>query len=58
MELLYRYGGLKGPEIGPLFGVEYSAVSQERKRLLVQIAEDQSLNEMMERLKRLCQQGE
>lgn len=56
MELLYRYGGLKGPEIGPLFGVEYSSVSQERKRLLVQIAEDQSLNEMMERLKRLCQQ--
>ena len=43
MDLLYRYGGLKGPEIGTLFGVEYSAVSQERKRLRERIAENQSL---------------
>lgn len=56
MDLLYRYGGLKGPEIGTLFGVGYSAVSQERKRLRERIADSQSLNKMMERLKRLCQQ--
>jgi hypothetical protein len=41
------YGGLKGPEIGLLFGVEYSAVSQERKRLREQISENQNLREIM-----------
>lgn len=33
MDLLFRHGGLSGPEIGILFDVGYSAVSQERKRL-------------------------
>jgi hypothetical protein len=33
MDVLYRAGGLKGPEIGRLFGVDYGSVSQERKRL-------------------------
>jgi hypothetical protein len=50
MELLYRYGGLKGPEIGPLFGVKYSAVSQERKRLRERIEENQNLRKIMEGL--------
>jgi REP-associated tyrosine transposase len=40
MDLLYRWGGLKGPEIGALFGISYSAVSQERKRLWSRFAED------------------
>jgi putative transposase len=32
MELLYRAGGLKGPEIGEeIFGVDYTSVSQERR---------------------------
>lgn len=30
---LYRHERLKGPEIGAIFGVDYSTVSQERKRL-------------------------
>ena len=50
MDLLYRLGGLKGPAIGALFGVDYSAVSQERKRLREQIGRDQALTELMQRL--------
>jgi putative transposase len=52
MELLYRYGGLKGPEIGALFGLVYSAVSQERKRLRERIAQDNSLLEVLEGLEK------
>lgn len=52
MELLYRCGGLKGPEIGAFFGLGYSAVSQERKRLQERIAQDNNIREIMERLER------
>ena len=52
MELLYRCGGLKGPEIGAIFGVVYSAISQERKRLRERVAHDQSLRELLEGLER------
>lgn len=51
MELLYRYGGLKGPEIGTLVGIAYSAVSQERRRLHERVAQDGKLHEILERLK-------
>ena len=40
MELLYRYGGMKGPEIGALFGVDYSTVSRSRKRLREKMEQD------------------
>jgi hypothetical protein len=50
MDLLCRHGGLKGPEIGALFDVGYSAVSQERKRLRERIAQDRKLEEVMRRL--------
>lgn len=53
MDLLYRRGGLRGPEIGALLGVDYSAVSQERKRLRERIARDHKLKEMMRRLEEL-----
>ena len=33
MDLLYRAGGLSGTEIGEMMGVDYSTVSQGRKRL-------------------------
>ena len=33
MDMLHRRGGMTNPEIGQLFGVDYSSVSQERKRL-------------------------
>lgn len=43
MDLLYCYGGLKGPEIGLLFGVDYSIVSQNRKRLRTLIEKDEGV---------------
>lgn len=50
MDLLYRHGGLKGPEIGALFGIDYSAVSQERKRLREQVVNDRRLRELSDNL--------
>jgi hypothetical protein len=50
MELLYRVGGLTGDEIGSLFGIGASAVSQERKRLVSQMAEDEALKKLFEEL--------
>ncbi|MBK5276808.1 MAG: transposase [Desulfuromonadales bacterium] len=50
IDLLYRFGGLKGPEVGALMGIDYTAVSQERKRLREAIAQDRELKEMMARL--------
>lgn len=50
MDLLYRHGGLKGPEIGALLGVNYSAVSQERKRLRERVAKDGKLEALMKKL--------
>ena len=31
MDVLYRAGGLKAPQIGRIFGLDYGSVSQERK---------------------------
>jgi hypothetical protein len=50
MDLLYRLGGLKGPAIGALFGIDYSAVSQERKRLRERLVRDSKLGELMKRV--------
>jgi len=50
MDLLYRHGGLKGPEIGALFDVGYSTVSQERKRLRHSMEKDHSLAKLVRRL--------
>lgn len=33
MDLLYRFGGLTGTEIGEMVGVDYSTMSRGRKRL-------------------------
>ena len=52
MDLLYRFGGLKGPAIGALFGIDYSAVSQERKRLRERLVRDLKLAELMQKLER------
>jgi chromosomal replication initiation ATPase DnaA len=43
MDLLHRYGGLTNPEIGRLFGVDYSSVSQERKRLRQRLEKDRKI---------------
>lgn len=50
MDLLCRHGGLKGPEVGALFNVGYSAVSQERKRLRERIAQDRKLEGVLRKL--------
>lgn len=53
MDLLYRQGGLKGPAIGRMFDVDYSVVSQERKRLRAQMADDEKLHNLVRRLQSL-----
>ena len=50
MDLLFRHGGLSGPEIGTLFEVGYSAVSQERKRLRERWEKDVELEKLIRRL--------
>lgn len=43
MSVLYKYAGLNNREIGALLGVDYSTVSQGRKRLLEKAAKDRQL---------------
>ena len=50
MEILYRLGGLKGVEIGKMMGVDYSTVSQGRKRLREKLKTDKNLSEIIERV--------
>jgi putative transposase len=56
MDLLYRVGGLKGEEIGKIFGVGYTSVSQERRRLVKKMQGDKRLREIFVRIEGLCQQ--
>lgn len=55
MDLLYRLGGLKGEEIGQIFGVGYTSVSQERRRLAKKKRKDKKLRELIIRIEGLCQ---
>lgn len=50
MDLLFRHGGLRGSEIGALFGIGYSAISQERKRLWKSEGKDTEFGNLMRRL--------
>jgi putative transposase len=50
MDLLYRIGGLKGIEIGKIFKVDYSTVSQSRKRLRETLESDEKLGSTMARI--------
>ncbi len=52
MDLLYRIGGLKGVDIGELIGVDYSTVSQGRKRLREKIEKDRKLKQLVDRIER------
>jgi REP element-mobilizing transposase RayT len=54
MEVLYTRGGLTGPAIGALFGIDYSGVSQERKRFRERVSEDRKLKALHERVVRSC----
>lgn len=50
MDLLYRIGGLTGVEIGKILGVDYSTVSQGRKRLREKLQKDKKLKELLNRV--------
>ncbi len=50
MDLLYRAGGLRGPEIGRIFGIDYSSVSQERKRLREKLEKDREWRLLLDRI--------
>lgn len=52
MDILYRVGGIKGVEIGRIFGVDYSTVSQGRKRLREKMQRDRKLRDLIERIER------
>jgi len=50
MTFLYNYVGLNNREIGERFGVDYSTVSQSRKRLRERIKKDSQLEALMQRI--------
>lgn len=52
MDLLYRMGGIKGVEIGRIMGVDYSTVSQGRKRLREKLKKNKKLKQMVSRIER------
>ena len=43
-----RVGGLKGTEIGEMMGVDYSTVSQERKRLREKLKSDKNVSKLIQ----------
>jgi len=49
MDVLYRLGGLKNKQIGEFFGVDYSTVSQGRKRLRARKVMDKKIRELVNR---------
>ena len=49
MELSYRYSSYKQKEIGTIFGVDYSAVSQNRVRLKKKLKIDHKLKNQFDR---------
>lgn len=51
MELSYRYSNEKQGEIGAIFGVDYSTVSQSRARLRAKLKKSRKLNKQFEQFK-------
>jgi hypothetical protein len=52
MTALYTHGGLNNREIGELFGLDYSTVSQGRKRLREKIEKDADLKMLFQKIDR------
>ncbi|MFQ5686810.1 MAG: transposase [Candidatus Scalindua sp.] len=50
MDLLYRFGGLKGREIGDMFDIDYSTVSVGRRRLRYKIQKDNDFKRLLSRI--------
>jgi CBS domain-containing protein len=57
MEMLYRYGRMKQPEIGTMLGIDYSAVSIGRKRFRMMMEADPELKCLYANIKRRISQG-
>ena len=55
MTALYNFAGLNNREIGDIMGVDYSTVSQGRKRLRDRAEKDQKISLLIERISRKCQ---
>ena len=55
MTTLYQYAGLNNREIGNLLGVDYSTVSQGRKRLRDKAEKDTKAKAVLERITKGCQ---
>jgi DNA-directed RNA polymerase specialized sigma subunit len=49
--MMFRYTDLDQKEIGKIFGIDCSTVSQHRSRLVMQIKGDKELQETMNRIK-------
>ncbi len=52
MTMLYKYAGLNNREIGELLGIDYSTVSQGRKRLRERIAGDKKVKRRVDKIER------
>ncbi len=50
MEMAYRHTGCNQEERGRTFGVDYSTVSQNRRRVGVRLKEDRELKESFNRV--------
>ena len=50
LELCYRYSNYKQKEIGAMFGVDYSTVSQNRVRLKAKLKSNRELNKQYNRI--------
>ena len=55
MTALYQYAGFNNREIGNLFGVDYSTVSQGRKRLRDKAEKDIKIKAILDRIDKGCQ---
>ena len=50
MTVLYNYANLNNREVGELFGVDYSTVSQNRKRLRERVEKDKKAETLLEKI--------
>jgi putative transposase len=55
MTMLYKYAGLNNREIGELMNIDYSTVSQGRKRLRIKATKDYKLKVLLEKIESSCQ---
>jgi putative transposase len=57
MEMLYRYSGMKQPQIGAMLGIDYSTVSIGRKRFLIMMETDPGLRILYSKTESRISQG-